>query len=139
VARPTITAAGLEERKQAALARRQSRLADDQAPQVIGTSSHADDDISAGDLGGGASNTSLGSAGSRPRRPSSRVKEAPRRGSGSSRKKSSSRSRRSPGQGDDDDDSEKNTTLAQKLAQLQPFIAAFPQDCMGQLASFGPT
>ena len=26
-----------------------------------------------------------------------------------------------------------------KLAQLQPFIAAFPQACMGQLASFGPT
>ena len=23
--------------------------------------------------------------------------------------------------------------------QLQPFIAVFPQECMGQLASFGPT
>jgi hypothetical protein len=29
--------------------------------------------------------------------------------------------------------------LAQKLDQLQPFIAVFPQECMGQLASFGPT
>jgi hypothetical protein len=28
---------------------------------------------------------------------------------------------------------------AQKLGQLQPFIAVFPQECMGQLASFGPT
>jgi hypothetical protein len=26
-----------------------------------------------------------------------------------------------------------------KLAQLQPFIAVFPHECMGQLASFGPT
>jgi hypothetical protein len=25
-----------------------------------------------------------------------------------------------------------------KLGQLQPFLAAFPQECMGQLASFGP-
>jgi hypothetical protein len=29
--------------------------------------------------------------------------------------------------------------LAQTLGQPQPFIAVFPQDCMGQLASFGPT
>jgi hypothetical protein len=29
--------------------------------------------------------------------------------------------------------------LAQKLIQLQPFIAVFQQECMGQLASFGPT
>jgi hypothetical protein len=29
--------------------------------------------------------------------------------------------------------------LAQKLGQLQPFIAVFPQECMGKLASFGPT
>jgi hypothetical protein len=29
--------------------------------------------------------------------------------------------------------------LAQKLGQLRPFKAAFPQECMGQLASFGPT
>ena len=28
--------------------------------------------------------------------------------------------------------------LAQKLGQLQPFIAVFPQECMGQLASFEP-
>ena len=35
--------------------------------------------------------------------------------------------------------SEKDAELAQKLGQLQPFIAVFPQECMGQLASFGPT
>ena len=35
--------------------------------------------------------------------------------------------------------SEKDAELAQKLGQLQPFIAALPQDCMGQLACFGPT
>jgi hypothetical protein len=29
--------------------------------------------------------------------------------------------------------------LAQKSGQLQPFLAVFPRDCMGQLASFGPT
>jgi hypothetical protein len=29
--------------------------------------------------------------------------------------------------------------LAQKLGRLQPFIAVFPQECMGQLACFGPT
>jgi hypothetical protein len=29
--------------------------------------------------------------------------------------------------------------LAQMLGQLQPFIAVLPQECMGQLASFGPT
>ena len=37
------------------------------------------------------------------------------------------------------DQSEKDAELAQKLGQLQPFMAAFPQECMGQLASFGPT
>jgi hypothetical protein len=35
--------------------------------------------------------------------------------------------------------SEKDAKLAQKLGQLQPFAAVFPQECMGQLASFGPT
>jgi hypothetical protein len=35
--------------------------------------------------------------------------------------------------------SEKDAKLAQKLGQLQPFIAVFPQECMGQLGSFGPT
>ena len=35
--------------------------------------------------------------------------------------------------------SEKDATLAQKLGQLQPFIAVFPQKCVGQLAYFGPT
>ena len=34
--------------------------------------------------------------------------------------------------------SEKDTKLAQKLAQLQPFMAVFPQEYMGQLAYFGP-
>ena len=29
--------------------------------------------------------------------------------------------------------------LAQKLGQLQPYIAVFPHECMGQLAAFGPT
>jgi hypothetical protein len=29
--------------------------------------------------------------------------------------------------------------LAQKLGQLQPFIAVFPQECMGQLEYSGPT
>ena len=33
--------------------------------------------------------------------------------------------------------SEKDTKLAQKLGQLEPFIAVFPQECMGQLAYFG--
>jgi hypothetical protein len=28
---------------------------------------------------------------------------------------------------------------SEKLGRLQPFIAAFPQECLGQLASFGPT
>jgi hypothetical protein len=37
------------------------------------------------------------------------------------------------------DCSEKCAKLAQKLGQLQPFIAVFPQECLGQLASFGPT
>jgi hypothetical protein len=31
---------------------------------------------------------------------------------------------------------EKDAKLAQKLGQLQPFRAVFPQECMGQLASF---
>ena len=35
--------------------------------------------------------------------------------------------------------SEKDAKLAQKLGQLQPFIAVFPQECIGQLAYFGPT
>jgi hypothetical protein len=35
--------------------------------------------------------------------------------------------------------SEKDAKLAQKLGQLQPFIAVFPQESMGQLPSFGPT
>ena len=34
---------------------------------------------------------------------------------------------------------EKEAKLAQKLDQLQPFVAACRQKCMGQLASFGPT
>jgi hypothetical protein len=33
---------------------------------------------------------------------------------------------------------EKDAKLAQKLGQLQPFLAAFPQECVGQLASSGP-
>jgi hypothetical protein len=35
--------------------------------------------------------------------------------------------------------SEKDAKLAQKLGQLQPFMDVSPQECMGQLASFGPT
>jgi hypothetical protein len=35
-------------------------------------------------------------------------------------------------------ESEKDAKLAQKLAQLQPFIALLPHECMGQLASFRP-
>jgi hypothetical protein len=35
--------------------------------------------------------------------------------------------------------SEKDAKLAQKLGQPLPFIAIFPQECMGQLASFGAT
>ena len=35
--------------------------------------------------------------------------------------------------------SEKDVKLAQKLGQLQPFIAVFLQQSMGQLGSFGPT
>jgi hypothetical protein len=34
--------------------------------------------------------------------------------------------------------SEKDAKLVQKLVQLKPFIAVFPQEYMGQLASFGP-
>ena len=33
--------------------------------------------------------------------------------------------------------SEKDAKLAQKLGQLQSFIAVFPQECNGQLASLG--
>jgi hypothetical protein len=44
------------------------------------------------------------------------------------------------GYGDDGfDRCEKDAKLAQKLGKLQPFVAVFPQACMGQLASFGPT
>ena len=35
--------------------------------------------------------------------------------------------------------SEKDAKLAQKLGQLSSFMAVFPQKCMGQLVSFGPT
>jgi hypothetical protein len=35
--------------------------------------------------------------------------------------------------------SEKDAKLAQKLGQFQPCAAVFPQECMGQLASLGPT
>jgi hypothetical protein len=35
--------------------------------------------------------------------------------------------------------SEKDAKLAQKLGQLQPSVTVSPQECMGQLASFGPT
>ena len=35
--------------------------------------------------------------------------------------------------------SETEIKLAQKLGHLQPFLAVFSQECMGQLASFGPT
>jgi hypothetical protein len=35
--------------------------------------------------------------------------------------------------------SEKDARLAQKLGQLQPFLAVFPQECTGQLTYFGPT
>ena len=35
--------------------------------------------------------------------------------------------------------SEKDAKLAPTLSQLQHCIAVFPQKCMGQLASFGPT
>ena len=31
---------------------------------------------------------------------------------------------------------EKDAKLAQKLGQLQPFVPAFPQECMGQLAVY---
>ena len=41
--------------------------------------------------------------------------------------------------GPDEYASEKDAKLAQTLGQLQPFIAVFPQECVGQLASFGPT
>jgi hypothetical protein len=35
--------------------------------------------------------------------------------------------------------SEKDAKLAQKLGQLQPFIAVFSQECTSQLAASGPT
>jgi hypothetical protein len=35
--------------------------------------------------------------------------------------------------------SEKDAELGQKMGQLQPFIVVSPQECMGQLAYFGPT
>jgi hypothetical protein len=35
--------------------------------------------------------------------------------------------------------SEKDAELAQKLGQLQPFLAVSPPECADQLASFGPT
>ena len=38
-----------------------------------------------------------------------------------------------------DHESEKGAKSAQKLGQLQPFLAVFPQECTGQLAPFGPT
>ena len=34
---------------------------------------------------------------------------------------------------------EKDAELAQKLGQLQPFVAVLPQECVCQLASSGPT
>jgi hypothetical protein len=34
--------------------------------------------------------------------------------------------------------SEKDAKLALKMGHLHPFIAVFPPECMGQLASFGP-
>jgi hypothetical protein len=36
-------------------------------------------------------------------------------------------------------ESEKDAELAQKLGQLQPFLAVFPQECTAQLVSFGST
>jgi hypothetical protein len=33
----------------------------------------------------------------------------------------------------------KNAKSAQQLVQLQPFLAVFLLECMGQLAYFGPT
>jgi hypothetical protein len=35
--------------------------------------------------------------------------------------------------------SARDAELAQKLDQLQPFVAVIPQECTGQLAFFGPT
>jgi hypothetical protein len=35
--------------------------------------------------------------------------------------------------------SEEDAELAQRLGQLHYFVAVFSQECMGQLASFGPT
>jgi hypothetical protein len=33
----------------------------------------------------------------------------------------------------------KGAVSAQKLGQLQPFVAALPWECLAQLVSFGPT
>ena len=38
-----------------------------------------------------------------------------------------------------EDKSEVDAKLANKLGRLQPFTAVFPQECVGQLALFGPT
>ena len=35
--------------------------------------------------------------------------------------------------------SENDAKLVRQLGQLQPFIAVFPQECMGQFVSSGPT
>ena len=35
--------------------------------------------------------------------------------------------------------SERGAVSGQMLGQLQPFVAAFPPECMGRLASSGPT
>jgi hypothetical protein len=50
-----------------------------------------------------------------------------------------SRGRERDGDGGGAPCSEEDAELAQKLGQLQPFLAVFPQECMGQPASFGPT
>jgi hypothetical protein len=38
-----------------------------------------------------------------------------------------------------DGQSEEGAVSAQKLGQLQPFVAVFPQECTDQFSSFGPT
>ena len=45
--------------------------------------------------------------------------------------------RLNPPNGSAEQQGEKAAKLAQKLDQLQPFIAVFPQECMGQLALLG--
>jgi hypothetical protein len=52
---------------------------------------------------------------------------------------SARRARRERAEAGDGSRSEKDAGSAQKLGQLRPFIAVFPQECTGQLASFGPT